>query len=38
VDHDFSGLSIRKFEHMSQDLAQKSLGAGVSVFGDARLT
>ncbi|MFH9424970.1 hypothetical protein [Streptomyces sp. NPDC017529] len=37
MDHNFSALSPRDFEHLSQALAQAVLGPGVSVFGTLAL-
>ncbi|SMD24484.1 hypothetical protein SAMN05660733_07732 [Lentzea albidocapillata] len=36
VDYDLTRLGTREFEHLTQALAIKILGAGVSVFGDGR--
>ncbi|MFD6271421.1 hypothetical protein [Nocardia asteroides] len=36
MDYDLARMGPREFEHLSQALAKKVLGPGVSVFGDGR--
>ncbi|MFE5159988.1 NACHT domain-containing protein [Streptomyces sp. NPDC056697] len=36
MDYDLSRLGSREFEHLSQALAKRVLGPGVSVFGDGK--